>query len=192
MAYYNIKRLQIDQHRAWMLRAMLTFHLGTIITTRLLFLIAGNIISDVGSYYQIQTCDEVCFLSPRLALKYPECRNATGNPSIFVKADFSGKNGPEEIGAAIGLSFGMSIWYAIAIHMIGVEIHLRLTPAEEQRLRTVSYERQLETGYRNLGSAGLTVDRWGDALAWKPAPSASAASPGEGDKLRSDSNNLIR
>lgn len=29
LAYYNIKKLQIDQHRAWMLRAM--FALGTII-----------------------------------------------------------------------------------------------------------------------------------------------------------------
>ncbi|CAG8949298.1 hypothetical protein HYFRA_00004923 [Hymenoscyphus fraxineus] len=98
MACYNIKRHQIDQH---------------------------HIIGDVGSYYQIQPCDEVSFLSPRLALKYPEFRNATGNPGILVKADFSGKNVPEEIGAAIGLSLECPF---------------------ELRLRTVSYERQLEAG----------------------------------------------
>ncbi len=41
LAYINIKNLQIEQHRAWMLRTM--FYLGTIITTRLIMIIAAQI-----------------------------------------------------------------------------------------------------------------------------------------------------
>jgi hypothetical protein len=43
-----------------------------------------------------------------------------------------------------------------------------MTPAESERLRMVSYEKQLEAGFEHPGSAGLTVDRWGDAPVWKP------------------------
>ena len=61
------------------------------------------------------------------------------------------------------------MWLGVFLHTIGAEIYLNLTPAESERLRMVSYERQLEAGYKHPGSAGLTVDRWGDAPAWKPA-----------------------
>lgn len=57
----------------------------------------------------------------------------------------------------------MALWLALAIHAIGVEIYLHLTPKEAQRLRQVSYQRQLEAGMKNPGSAGLTADRLGDA-----------------------------
>ena len=57
---------------------------------------------------------------------------------------------------------------ALAIHAIAVEIYLHLTPAEKERLRNVSYERQLERGLVPVGSAGLTVDRFGDCEEWKP------------------------
>jgi hypothetical protein len=43
---------------------------------------------------------------------------------------------------------------------------LHLTPKEAQRLRKVSYQRQLEAGMKNPGSAGLTSDRLGDADQW--------------------------
>lgn len=33
----------------------------------------------------------------------------------------------------------------------------------------MSYQRQLEAGMRNPGSAGLTADRLGDSEKWKPA-----------------------
>lgn len=48
-------------------------------------------------------------------------------------------------------------------------MYLRLTPKESERLRRVSYEKQLEAGYRSPGSAGLVLDRWADADAWTPA-----------------------
>jgi hypothetical protein len=46
---------------------------------------------------------------------------------------------------------------------------LHLTPREAQRLRQVSYQRQLEAGMRNPGSAGLTTDRLGDTDKWVPS-----------------------
>jgi hypothetical protein len=45
---------------------------------------------------------------------------------------------------------------------------LNLTPREAERLRNVSYQRQLEAGMKNPGSAGLTVDRFGDSEPWVP------------------------
>ena len=60
MAYINIKRLQIDQHRAWMLRTM--FYLGSIITTRLIMIIAAQITTMIGSYYVPFTCGELEYL----------------------------------------------------------------------------------------------------------------------------------
>lgn len=66
------------------------------------------------------------------------------------------------------MSFGMALWVAIFLHLVGVEIYLALTPRESNRLRQVSYERQMEKGFKSPGSAGLTSDRWGDAETWKP------------------------
>lgn len=67
------------------------------------------------------------------------------------------------------MSFGMAMWLATFMHLVGVEVYLALTPRESNRLRQVSYERQMERGFKNPGSAGLTSDRWGDAEAWRPA-----------------------
>lgn len=170
MAYYNIKHLQIEQHRAWMLRAM--FYLGTIITTRLIMIISALTISAVGSYYQVQICGKVGFLydtAQELVARYPECLNATDDTNIIVHAQFGSQ--AEQIGASLGLCFGMALWMSILLHLVGVEIYLNLTPRESQRLRKVSYERQLEAGFKNPGSAGLTVDRWGDAEKWAPPSS---------------------
>ena len=59
------------------------------------------------------------------------------------------------------------------MHFIGVEIYLKLTPAESERLRVVSYEKQLKAGFKHPGSAGLVVDRWGDAAPWEPPQSCN-------------------
>lgn len=64
------------------------------------------------------------------------------------------------------MSFGMAIWVALWLHAIGIEIYLHLTPKEAERLRKVSYQRQLEAGWQSPGRAGLTADRVGDAEMW--------------------------
>lgn len=46
---------------------------------------------------------------------------------------------------------------------------LRLTPKESNRLRQVSYERQLERGMSRPGYAGLVPERFGDAEPFQPA-----------------------
>lgn len=48
-------------------------------------------------------------------------------------------------------------------------LQLRLTPKESNRLRQVSYERQLERGMSRPGYAGLTVERFGDTEPFQPA-----------------------
>ncbi|TKA68273.1 hypothetical protein B0A49_10041 [Cryomyces minteri] len=172
MAYYNIKRLQIDQHRAWMLRTW--FYAGSIITLRLILIISAHIISSIGSYYLAVPCDEIDFISgPGTAYStYQSC--LAGDSVAAVHANFSNKTGNvEKIRASLDVSFGMALWLALFLHAFGVEIYLQLTPAESERLRRVSYERQFEAGFEHPGSAGLTVDRWGDAEAWAP-PSGGA------------------
>lgn len=80
LAYYNIKRLQVEQHRAWMLRAWVyvsrphpknaTYiydlswkeradsfvQAGFIITMRLIGLIAAQITGPTGEYYEARHC----------------------------------------------------------------------------------------------------------------------------------------
>ena len=168
MAYINIKRKQIDQHRAWMLRTM--FYCGSIITTRLIMVSAAIITTAIGSYYALYTCDELNFIhnsnSSYVESNYPACSTRPSN-SAAIHADF-GSTQPENIGAALRLPFGMSLWLAFFLHAVGVEIYLNMTPREAQRLRQVSYERQLEAGYEKPGSGGLVVENWGDAEEWRP------------------------
>ncbi|KAI4194914.1 MAG: hypothetical protein LQ348_002537 [Seirophora lacunosa] len=169
LAYYNIKRLQIDQHRAWMLRAM--FYLGTIVTMRLIMILSA-LISSKSSYYDTtMTCGELLSIhdtSEKVNTLYPECGRpgSTVDSRVIVQAKFGTQ--PEQIGASLRLSFGMAMWMALFLHAVGVEIYLHLTPRESNRLRQVAYERQMEKGLSPAGSAGLTSDRWGDAEPWKP------------------------
>lgn len=57
-------------------------------------------------------------------------------------------------------------------------LQLHLTPAEADRLRNVSYQRQLEAGMRNPGRAGLTADRLGDSALWVPQEERMVADGG--------------
>ncbi|CUS14948.1 unnamed protein product [Tuber aestivum] len=170
LAYYNIKRLQIEQHRAWMLRTMV--YMGSIITARIIMIISAISITAVGSYYALLTCDELSEIvsnSTRFDIDYPTCKSSP-DTLIPVRASLGGDNAEEENASAVfRVTFGTSIWVAGLIHYLAVEIYLRLTPAESERLRMVSYERQLERGWIHPGSCGLTSDRWGDAK-WSPIP----------------------
>lgn len=53
LAYYNIKRLQIDQHRKWMLRTI--FYMASIITVRIIMGIGMAIIATIGTYGTVST-----------------------------------------------------------------------------------------------------------------------------------------
>ncbi|AEO69780.1 uncharacterized protein THITE_43266 [Thermothielavioides terrestris NRRL 8126] len=127
LALYNVKRLQIEQHRAWMLRAWFYAY------------------PDCYAYF---SGDDV-------------------NRIVLVPASFQGNK--SNVTAALSRNFGGALWLALALHAVGVEIYLRLTPAEADRLRNVSYQRQLEAGMKNPGRAGLTADRTGDSALWVPS-----------------------
>ena len=171
ISYINIKRLQIEQHRAWMLRGW--FYAGAIITSRLIMIIAVQIIANHG-YYVVWTCAKIAATIPDgvdLATSYPTCATYVSGTDPQAVSSVAANFGTEDsanTGAALDEAFGMALWLALAMHAIGVEVYLHLTPREAQRLRQVSYQRQVEAGMRSPGSAGLTADRLGDANKWFP------------------------
>jgi hypothetical protein len=120
------------------------------------------------------TCGEVGFINrdkangTYLQTEYPECTGVAASQPVIVHANMGGPSA-ENIGAALRINSALSAWLGLFIHAVGVEIYLRLTPRESQRLREVSAVRQREKGYKNPGSAGLVVERFGDAEPWEPA-----------------------
>ena len=95
--------------------------------------------------------------------------------------------GRPSVRAALNISFGAAVWLALFIHAVGIEIYVRQTPAvslcctannsvlqirltsaEGERLREVSYQRQVEAGMKHPGRAGLTADKLGDSAVWVP------------------------
>lgn len=176
MAYYNILKLQIDEHRAWMLRTM--FYMSSIVTVRLILGVASVVISTLSTYHSVWPCAKIAFTwkfngqEGNYLDAYPVCRGTSdaNASSVYVpiKADLNAENVIQN-GASLELTFGMAVWLALFLHGVGVEIYLRLTPRESERLRMVSYERQLAAGYKNPGSAGLVVEKFGDADPWVPS-----------------------
>ncbi|KAF2845209.1 hypothetical protein T440DRAFT_545307 [Plenodomus tracheiphilus IPT5] len=144
ISYINIRKLQIEQHRAWMLRGW--FYAGSIITNRIITIIATQIISNKG-YFVIWPCAKIEATLQNTTSwldTYPSCVSYADGTHLdqvsTVEASF-GTGGAPKTGAALGLNFGMALWLAIAIHAIGVEIYLQFTPEEAQRLRQVGYQR---------------------------------------------------
>jgi hypothetical protein len=183
LAYINVKRLQIEQHRAWMLRGW--FYATSIITLRLIMIIMANVISSTGEYYASRPCAQIDYTLGRNQTRalYPACEPFyTGqypDQYVLIPARIGGKGtNAATAGAALGETFGAAFWLAFILHAVGVEIYLHLTPYEHERLRNVSYQRQKEAGMRNPGRAGLTSDRLGDALLWEPT-STSYKGPAE-------------
>ncbi|KAH6849622.1 hypothetical protein B0I37DRAFT_338784 [Chaetomium sp. MPI-CAGE-AT-0009] len=181
MAYINIKRLQIEEHRAWMLRAWC--YAGAIVTVRFITSTAGVIISNTGGYYAARPCGQVDYMlggNKTATLSYfPDCAAYYSGENLeqytLVQANMDGDS-DANTAAALGLAFSTAVWLALALHAIGVEIYLRLTPAEHERLKKVSYQRQCEAGMKNPGRAGLTANRLGDADAWVASEERRAAS----------------
>ncbi|KAK4956609.1 hypothetical protein LTR10_006136 [Elasticomyces elasticus] len=173
MAYTNIKLLQIDQHRAWMIRGWAYF--SVVVTIRLIQVIASLIISKMASnqWLVARPCKQINFiLGPESTLQsYPDCAfyyNGT-NPDqqVVVSAGFPNGN-PAEIAAALGITFGGAGWLGLVIHAFFAELYLRLTPKESTRLRYVSYTRQLAKGMERPGYAGTVVEHFGDAEVYVP------------------------
>ncbi|KAK2001576.1 hypothetical protein LX36DRAFT_688720 [Colletotrichum falcatum] len=172
LSLYNIKKLQIEQHRAWMLRAWV--YAGFIITMRIISFLAVMITADSG-YYQVKQCAVLDFIfrhdQTKVLNLYPGCGDYYSGESpglnVIVHGNYYAHQ-PAEIAAGFTSVFDAGSWLALTIHTALVELYLHLTPAESERLRRISYQRQLETGIENAGNAGLTVQRLGDAEPWLP------------------------
>ena len=176
LAYVNVKRLQIDQHRAWMLRTWV--YAGSIVSLRLVMLAANKVITDHYPirFNEVMTCKTIFNMYRLYSVPdegnptpfiYPACQqNPLSGTKVVVPAVSNGQ--PECLAALTHATFGMSLWVAMVLHAIGIEVYLRLTPRETERLRQVSFEKQLERGMKRPGMAGLVVERFGDAEEWKP------------------------
>ncbi|KAF1808644.1 hypothetical protein P152DRAFT_424575 [Eremomyces bilateralis CBS 781.70] len=175
LAWVNIRRLQIDQHRNWMLRAW--FYIGAPISQRLLFLIIQPIISWIGTYYYAISCKMIVDMlttfgteTEAIASSYSACvpfldgTNLQQHSAVFATLEA----GIIEVIAVLDISFGMALWLAFIMHAIGIELYIQLTPRESERLRQVAYERQVEAGMSHPGNAGITANRLGDANPFVP------------------------
>ncbi|RPA96050.1 hypothetical protein L873DRAFT_1695832, partial [Choiromyces venosus 120613-1] len=153
LSWYNIKQLQIDQHRKWTLRSM--FYMASIITSRFVLglgLVAPHVVGGFSNVSFAHLCDQLAFVMNQTALeeKYPSC---VKNPQSLVIVLVSLSPG-ENFASGVRLSFGMSIWVALVLHAIGIEIYIRLTSGESERLRKVSYAKQKAAGMKTPGSVG--------------------------------------
>jgi hypothetical protein len=151
-------------------------------------IISAMIISNKG-HYAVWPCAKIAATISKdmdLLSAYPACASYADGSNVdqvsAVLADIGGASAVNA-GAALNVNFGMALWLAFVIHAVGIEVYVRLlqnvigdtmltylqlhlTPREAERLRQVSYTRQLEAGMHNPGSAGLTADRLGDAKPW--------------------------
>ena len=157
---------------------------------------AAAILSSMGGLYTTRPCAQIAsIVGQDMTLNlYPGClpffQGKNAILEVVVEAGFPNGN-PVEIGAGLGITFGSAGWLAFWLHALAIEFYLRLTPAESQRLRQVSYERQLERGFKHPGSAGLVAQRLGDANPYVPLSERNEASsagekyvsPGAGKKL---------
>lgn len=191
LAYINIKRLQLEQHRAWMLRGWIIVSVwvnvackrgdrlthpkaGHIITMRAISAIMAQITSHTNPYSTVTPCavlDSMFYHNkPAVEALYPGCVGFyTGEtPDQRVITEGIPGERPDAIAARLNSAFGASAWLALLVHVIAAEMYLRLTPAEAERLRKVSYRRQMEAGMSDPGNSGLTVQRLGDAEPWVP------------------------
>lgn len=138
----------------------------------------------MDGYYRAMPCEQIDFMyddKAEFETSFPQCfsANSTVDGWIAVKADFP--NSKPGIAVGLGLTFGTAGWLALFLHIVGVEIYLNLTPRENQRLRVVSYQRQLEAGFSHPGSSGLTSDRLGDSDPWQPSPQEGEYEPKSAD-----------
>ena len=114
MAIWNIKRLQIDQHRAWMLRCM--FVLATAITGRIIGLAAAYFITRIGGWYAVYPCTMIDFTNRQYGIngilesKYPSClaSNGTLDGNVVVRAQLN-PTAPEETGAVYAMLSGPAV-----------------------------------------------------------------------------------
>ncbi|KAJ7742730.1 hypothetical protein DFH07DRAFT_979991, partial [Mycena maculata] len=109
-------------------------YFSAVISGRLIWLAAAQIVTDIGTYFSIWRCDEVLnLLSDPQALQstYPQCVVAGVNPAaVWVAVHASARDGPLYYASALHAVNGMSLWVATLIHIVAVEFFLRADKTE--------------------------------------------------------------
>ncbi|KAH8817875.1 hypothetical protein DL96DRAFT_1623579 [Flagelloscypha sp. PMI_526] len=168
LAYVSIRRLQIDQHRKWMIRAMVW--MSFIITARPFVILIAMAVTADGGYGNVWQCGEVEWVYTRgsgrkdtgeadFLSAYPSCVGAPPETLVAVKAAF--RQSRVGSGAALREGFPAGMIVAWFIHVFGTECYLKLTKDETKRLRQFSLQRQLKRGFKSSGSAKPSSDRGG-------------------------------
>ncbi|KAF2658375.1 hypothetical protein K491DRAFT_690114 [Lophiostoma macrostomum CBS 122681] len=135
-----VRRGDVGGHRRWMVRFGVYF--ATPLTTRLIIPFAALIISNATPpYYQPRPCAQVAFQLGRSSTLsfYPECAAffSGEQPDKYVLVQATLHGGPErldQVGACLGVVFGMALWLAIWVHGVGAEVYLHFT-REDRRGR---------------------------------------------------------
>lgn len=95
-------------------------------------IISTMIISSINSYYIAWPCAKIAFAlnkkpESQILSAYPACAaffdGTNAQQEAVVHASFSGEY-VTEIGAALDMSFGMAVWVATVLHVVGVEIYV--------------------------------------------------------------------
>jgi hypothetical protein len=90
-------------------------------------------VTMIGSYFYAMPCSKIVGIlkeygipSQALPGLYPECvpfiKGTTPNQYAIVHAGTFGR--PEQAAAVLDMTFGMTLWLALMIHAIGVEIYV--------------------------------------------------------------------
>lgn len=93
--------------------------------------ISAVIMSNMGGFFEARRCAEIDYMffhfENYTTAFYPECAGFySGNPDeeAVVAANIGGD--PAQVSTALGLSFGMAVWLALALHAFGVETYVSI------------------------------------------------------------------
>ncbi|TLS31572.1 hypothetical protein PpBr36_02747 [Pyricularia pennisetigena] len=126
MGWVSMRRMRVDQHRAWMLRAW--FYVGAVVTTRILMSVGAQVVTVIGGYYMPEPCDKIESMlgRDRTLSKYPTCKKFFDGEALsqhaLVVANMAGE--VDNISAALDAAAGMALWAAFVLHAAGVEIYV--------------------------------------------------------------------
>ncbi|KAI1196709.1 hypothetical protein F5X97DRAFT_334493 [Nemania serpens] len=120
------------QIRGYMMRSWV--YGAAIITVRVVMLAASYAVSALGDYHAAQPCDKIDFVlggdMGRVLGRYPGCAafysGRDRGRHVAARADIASAD-PVEVLTAFNVTYGMSSWVALMIHVVGVELYLRLS-----------------------------------------------------------------
>ncbi|KAN0093962.1 hypothetical protein V8E51_017146 [Hyaloscypha variabilis] len=147
-AWGSIRAGRVHRHRVWMLRAW--SYICSVLTLRLLMAVFSFslVLLSPNRYKTVSTCAEIlhtyktlsCNFTrslPRLLERYPTCADLSddGAKGVFVAVNASlDVMRPEEIFSMLSLVYGTCAFLGLMIHVLGVEVYLEWSKAEDVRL----------------------------------------------------------